>query len=138
MLSIWIFCFLIFSSRSAMILLPASSSCACFATRALSISNSSCSVMLFYSVLLIETAYHFSTFLSTVLRYLNPRKVLNFKAFQGFSQHYHGRSETAVFIVYLYLMMGFFLFDFQSLEEPLHLLERGFPYFIRCPGPCGL
>jgi len=94
--------------------------------------------MLFYSVLLIETAYHFSTFLSTVLRYLNPRKVLNFKAFQGFSQHYHGRSETAVFIVYLYLMMGFFLFDFQSLEEPLHLLERDFPYFIRCPGPCGL
>lgn len=84
MLSIWIFCFLIFSSRSAMILLPASSSCACFAARALSISNSSCSVMLFYSVLLIETAYHFSTFLSTVLRYLNPRKVLNFKAFQGF------------------------------------------------------
>ena len=30
-------------------------------------------------------------------------------------------------------MMGFFLFDFQSLEEPLHLLERDFPYFIRCP-----
>ena len=41
-------------------------------------------------------------------------------------------------MVYLYLMMGFFLFDLQSLEEPFHLLERDFLYFIRCPEPLKL
>ena len=67
-----------------MIFLLASSSCACFAARALSIRNSSCSVMLFFSVFLIQTLYHFWLFLSTVSRYMHLPKVLNLKTFQAF------------------------------------------------------
>ena len=70
MLSIWIFCFLIFASCFSMILFLFSSSCACFAARALNISNSSCSVMPFSFSFSIRILYHFSRYFSTVLQEL--------------------------------------------------------------------
>lgn len=63
------------------------------------------------------------------------QKVLNLKDLQAFFTALSRRSETAVFMVYLYLMMSLFLLDLQSLKEPFHLLERDLFYFFRRSGP---
>ena len=63
------------------------------------------------------------------------QKVLNLKDLQAFFTALSRRSETAVFMVYLYLMMSLFLLDLQSLKEPFHLLKRDLFYFFRRSGP---
>jgi hypothetical protein len=82
-----------------------------------------------------EDIIPFLALLSTVLRYMYLQKVLNSKDLQAFFTALSRRSETAVFMVYLYLMMSFFLLDLQSLKEPFHLLERDLFYFFRRSGP---
>ena len=72
---------------------------------------------------------------STISRYFILRKMPNLKAFPALSRALSRLSEAAVFTCYLYLVMGFFLLNFQSLKKPFHLFERDLFYFVRGSRP---